>query len=185
MPRPFELHRLSLRAASGAGCLALVATLSTLGACGPVEEGRVASDEAPETAAAQADEADAAAPEAAQRWIDGVRVGRRVDAEGSVPSAEQAVEFVPGERMYVSMEVTNAPAFAAVHVVFRDPAGATVAEDEKKVPAEASHLYFDSGDTTSWEPGAYTVVVAVDGEPVAEQEITISGHPLEPKRRSG
>lgn len=146
-------------------------------ACGPSgsEEGR--GGPASEDAGASGDSAsETGAPHAveAESWLDEVSVGRAVDPQGAIPAESLGSEFAAGEVVYVSMAVGDAPADAAVHAVFYGAAGDKVAEDEKKVPADARYLYFDSGDTRNWEPGTYRVEVAVDGEVVDEQEITVA-----------
>ena len=161
-----------LRPALGA---ALCAAALALPACGPAGE-----EEGAEGTAEEAGATEAAAPEAgeagaveAETWLDDVSVGRAVDPQGAVTAESEATEFVAGDVVYLSMAVGDAPADAAVHVVFYGAGGEKVAEDEKKVPAEATYLYFDSGDTRNWEPGTYRVEVAVDGQVVAERELAL------------
>lgn len=149
--------------------------------CGPAGDAGSEADAASEQAAAGGEVEGVAGPEAAaQPWLDGVEVGRKVDSDGAIPAPHRTDELASGEMVYVSLDVSDAPELAAVHVVFQDDAGETVAEDEKKVPADARHLYFDAGDTSGWRPGTYRVVVAVDGEPVAEKEVTVKANPQAP-----
>lgn len=171
-----EIRRTSswwLRPTFGA---ALCAAALALPACGPAGEeagGAPAEEEtgAPGDVSSEAGEAGALEAEA---WLDEVSIGRAVDPQGAVPPEGEGTEFAAGEVVYVSMAVGDAPPDAAVHVVFYGADGGKVAEDEKKVPAEASYLYFDSGDTRGWEPGGYRVEVAVDGEVVAERDVTLA-----------
>lgn len=178
MPQTLQLSLRLHRCRPGLLCaMALVGLLAT-GGCKPSDDGGAASTgEGAEASPAGTPRGEAAGPLEAQLWIDDVRIGHQVDPDGAIPIAQQGDEFAPGERVYVSMDVSDAPEYSAVHVVFEDAAGETVAEDEKKVPAEARRLYFDSGDTTHWQPGAYRVILAVDGEAVAEQELTLTGRP--------
>jgi len=158
---------------------ALCAAALALAACGPAGEEAREEEEAsaPSDAAVEAGEAGALEAEA---WLDDVSIGRAVDPQGAVTAESEATEFAVGDVVYVSMAVGDAPPDAAVHVVFSGTDGAKVAEDEKKVPAEARYLYFDSGDTRTWEPGTYRVVVAVDGEVVAEREVALAAPPPAP-----
>lgn len=149
-------------------------------ACGPAGDGTGEAGPAAEEAATETEPtAGPGDPVAlgAEGWLGEVSTGRAVDPRGAVPAESAGREFAPGEVIYVSMGVGDAPADAAVHVVFFDPAGEKVAEDEKKVPAEARHLYFDSGDTRQWEPGGYRVETSVGGEVVDEQELTLVESP--------
>lgn len=149
-------------------------------ACGPDGDGSGEAGPAAEDAATEAEPtAGPGDPVAldAEGWLGDVSTGRAVDPRGAVPADSAGGEFAPGELIYVSMEVGDAPADAAVHVAFYDPAGEKVAEDEKKVPAEARYLYFDSGDTRHWEPGDYRVETSVGGRVVDEQELTLVESP--------
>lgn len=156
--------------------LLLLAPLGLL-ACGPAGEGAGAEGEAPEEAAS-ADDGSAGGGDPggleAGTWLDGVSTGHAVDPQGAVPADSAGSDFAPGDVIYVSMSVGDAPADAAVHVAFYGPAGEMAAEDEKKVPAEARYLYFDSGDTRNWEPGTYRVEIAVDGEVVDEKALSLA-----------
>lgn len=106
-------------------------------------------------------------------WLDEVATGGEVDPRGAIAEGSAREGFKPGETIYVSMAVGDAPTEAAVHVVFYGASGGRVAEDEKKVPAAAKFLYFDSGDTTNWPPGSYRVEITVDGEVVEERALTL------------
>lgn len=150
--------------------LAVVALLGAV-ACAPAEDEERPAAPSPEAAAPAAGEAGSLE---AERWLGGFTVGREVDPQGAIPVESVATEFDPGETIYVSMAVGEAPADAAIHVVFFDPRGGKVAEDEKKVPAEARFLYFDSGDTAHWLAGEYRVELSVDGEVVGEERVTLS-----------
>lgn len=162
-----------LRPACGA---ALCAAALALPACGPAgeeagEEPAAEETGAPSDAASEAGESGALDAEA---WLDHVSIGRAVDPRGAVPPDRQGTDFAAGDVVYVSMAVGDAPPDAAVHVVFYGADGGKVAEDEKKVPAQASYLYFDSGDTRNWEPGTYRVEVAVDGDVVTARNVTLA-----------
>ncbi|MFP3940389.1 MAG: hypothetical protein ACLF0P_08790 [Thermoanaerobaculia bacterium] len=100
-------------------------------------------------------------------------MGFRVDTAGTIPPDARGQEFRPGQPIYVSMEIGEAPPAASVHAIFLDAAGRKVAEDAKKVPSGAGHLYFDSGDTSDWTPGEGTITIAVDGHQVTEEPFTL------------
>jgi hypothetical protein len=158
--------------AAGTGPVRLALCLALFGAlaCSP-------ADEEPEPAAlepaADAEPAESTGAVEAERWLDELSIGGEVDPRGAIAAEAAREEFEPGETVYVSMAVDDAPADAAVHVAFYDAGGQKVAEDEKKVPAGALHLYFDSGDTTNWPPGSYRVEITVDGEVVEERALTL------------
>lgn len=156
-------------AVAGLAALALVGALAC--APGADEEEAPADQEQP---AAEAETAEEAGALEAERWLDDFSIGGEVDPRGAIPAEAARDRFSPGETVYVSMAVDDAPADAAVHVVFYDASGRKVAEDEKKVPAEALYLYFDSGDTANWPPGDYRVEIAVDGEVVDERALTLA-----------
>lgn len=153
--------------------LALPLPLSTI-ACTPSDE---ADPGEAERVAAAPETEDAAAAPAAEGWLGEVRVGGAVDPQGAVLPDQETTSFSPGDSIYASMAIDGAPAHAAVHAVFYDPAGEKVAEDEKKVPAEARYLYFDAGDTSNWLPGEYRIEMAVDGEVLSRETITVGAAP--------
>lgn len=161
------------RPAAGAGLARLALCFPLLGvlACSPADEEPEAATREP---AADAEPAESPGALEAERWLDDLSIGGEVDPRGAIPAEAAREEFAPGETVYVSMAVDDAPADAAVHVAFYDAGGQKVAEDEKKVPAAALYLYFDSGDTANWAPGEYRVEIAVDGEVVDEQALTLS-----------
>ena len=127
----------------------------------PADGGRASASDATDQASSSGD------------WIGDAAVGSRVDTEGAVPPEAHRGEFRPGETIYVSLEVGEAPPTASVHAVFLDAAGHKVAEDAKKVPARAGHLYFDSGDTADWAAGEGTITLSVDGSQVGEESFTL------------
>ncbi len=130
-----------------------------------------------ETAVTESEPRDSAASPAVEGWLGEVRVGRAVDPQGAVLADQETASFSPGDSIYASIEIDGAPANAAVHAVFYDAAGEKVAEDEKKVPAEARYLYFDAGDTSNWLPGEYRIEMAVDGEVRSRETITVGSEP--------
>lgn len=143
-------------------------------ACSPSDD---ADPGGAETAVAEPESESSAASPAVEGWLGEVRVGRAVDPQGAVPADQETASFAPGDSIYASMAIDGAPANAAVHAVFYDASGEKVAEDEKKVPAEARYLYFDAGDTANWLPGEYRIEVAVDGEVRSRETITLAAGP--------
>lgn len=171
-------HGLWLWTRRGVPIAAVVATLSA-GAvgCAPAEQEGGDRAEAPaeaggETSAGAEPAGGSASP---GEWLRGFALGSRVDTRGAVPPEERSEEFRIGQSLYVSMEVGEAAPAASVHAVFYDGSGRKKAEDAKKVPARAGHLYFDSGDTSDWTPGEGTVAISVDGRPVQEEAFTLVG----------
>lgn len=171
-------HGLWLWTHRGVPIAAVVATLSA-GAigCAPAEQERGDREEPPaeageETSAGAEPAGGSASP---GEWVQGFALGSRVDTRGAVPPEARADEFRIGQPFYVSMAVGDAAPAASVHAVFYDGSGRKKAEDAKKVPARAGHLYFDSGDTSDWTPGEGTVAISVDGRPVQEESFTLAG----------
>jgi hypothetical protein len=142
--------------------------LLVLVACAPSD------DDGAEDAGAtpEATETSEAAP-AGETWLGEVRVGGAVDPQGAVLPDQETRRFTPGDSIYASMSIDGAPANAAVHAVFYDGSGDKIAEDEKKVPAEARYLYFDAGDTSNWLPGEYRVEMSIDGRVHSTEQIVV------------
>jgi hypothetical protein len=139
-------------------------------ACAPSENDGTSDAEAAPDAA---ETSDAAEPAAGEAWLGEVRVGGAVDPQGAVPADRETARFAAGDSIYASMAIDGAPANAAVYAVFYDGSGDKIAEDEKKVPADARYLYFDAGDTSNWLPGEYRVEMSIDGRVHSTEEIVV------------
>lgn len=175
MPQTLGLSRCRRILTQGLPLCATVLLL--LGSCGPSGDGVPAGDAPPPGRGREAASGEASG-QAAARWLSDVRLGRLVDAEGAVPASEQQERFAAGDPIYVSMEISSPPEGAAVHVRFEGPDGRTLAEDEKKAPAQVPNLYFDAGDTSSWAPGPYRAVVVADGQIASEVAFTLEPAPI-------
>jgi len=112
-------------------------------------------------------------PITAQRWIDDVQVGRALDMNNRVPGTASADTFTLSDTIYVSMEVTDAPAGSAVRVtIMNRVTGESLWSREKSVPPGRSHLHFNLGARTLGA-GDYRVEVVVGDEPVATRSFKV------------
>jgi hypothetical protein len=110
----------------------------------------------------------------AQRWVDRVHVGRTVNPSGKIEEADRADVFRPGESVYLSMEVTDAPAGSAVQVSVVDAETENqLWSDTKQVEAGRSHLVFQI-DPAKLGSGEYRAEVYVGDERVARREFEIN-----------
>ncbi len=115
-------------------------------------------------------------PLTAQRFVDHVRLGRDVDVEGQVPPQLVARTFATGSPIYVSLEVTDAPAGSLIQVALVDSATTEqVWSDRKPVPAGRSYLSFKVDDRLPL--GSYLARVTIGDETVARREFeVVEGH---------
>ena len=113
-------------------------------------------------------------PVRAQSYVDDVTIGHEVAADGTVPTGKTGDNFVPGQKVYITMKVKDAPANTAVKVVYNGPPGTTkVGEETKNVPAGATFLTFEK-DTKGWQKGDYSADVFVGDEKVNTQHFNLA-----------
>lgn len=111
-------------------------------------------------------------PVQAQSFIDDVTIGHEVGADGTVPAGKTGDDFAPGEMVYITMKVKDAPAGSAVKVVFNGTNNASVGEETKDVPAGATFISF-SKDTKGWPKGDYSADVWIGDEKVNTQHFQV------------
>jgi hypothetical protein len=109
----------------------------------------------------------------AQTWIDDVTIGTETAADGSIPADKTGDDFAPGQPVVVAMEVGDAPANAAVKVIWFGPNDTKVGEETKTVTPGEKYLSFAATDTSSWLKGDYRAEVWVGDERVNEQHFQI------------
>ncbi len=166
--RPIEPNRLAPFA------LALVAAL----AFGCAEEPAPAVEEGAPTAAQDREIPGTHSPNdldpiTAQRFVDRVRIGRDLDADGQVPTEAEGEEFDAASTVHVSLEATDAPAGSVIRLnVLEDGTERPVWTEELEVPAGRSFVNFtiDGGELAS---GAYRAEIVIGDETVANRDFRI------------
>jgi hypothetical protein len=111
-------------------------------------------------------------PVAAQSYIDDVTIGHEVGADGTIPAGKTGDDFAPGEAVNIAMKVKDAPAGAAVKVVWYGPGETKINEENKNVPTGATTLAF-SADSKGWAKGDYRAEVWIGDEKVNPQQFQI------------
>jgi len=112
-------------------------------------------------------------PPVAQAMVDDVNIGVAVDGSGRVPASSNPDNFLPGEDIYLTMEVSDAPAGTVVKVVWIGPGDRQIATQAKTVSQSVSTLKFVKQDTQSWKPGDYRAEVWVGDEKVDDEVFDI------------
>lgn len=112
-------------------------------------------------------------PVNAQTWIDDVTIGSELGPDGAMVAGKTGDDFAPGQPVHIAMEVGDAPADAAVKVVWYGPNETKVGEETKNVTAGQKYLSFSAGDTASWAKGDYRAEVWVGDEKVNQQQFQI------------
>lgn len=111
-------------------------------------------------------------PVEAQTFIDDVTVGHKVGADGMIATEDQGDDFAPGDKVYVTMKVADAPAGSVVKVAWYGPGETKINEEEKAVETGAQYLTFEA-DTASWQKGDYRAEVWTGDEKVNQQQFNI------------
>ena len=112
-------------------------------------------------------------PPVAQAMVDDVNIGVAVATDGQVPADSSPDNFLPGEDIYLSMDVSDAPAGTAIRVVWIGPGDQQIATQAKTVAAGVATLTFVKQDTRSWKPGDYRAEVWVGDEKVDDEVFDI------------
>jgi hypothetical protein len=151
--------------------LALASTAALRCGAQPVEPGATTEvhDEEIQGAHASSD----LDPLTAQRWIDEVRVGPRLDDTGSVPPDGAASRFSPEAAIHISMKVDDAPVGAVVRLVVHDALEQQVWSAERPVAEGEPYLHFTIGEATL-PVGRYEARVIVGDERVAVRALEIA-----------
>ena len=114
------------------------------------------------------------APTTAQSWIDDVTIGSELGADGAMAAGKTGDDFAPGQPVYLSMEVGDAPPNSAVKVVWYGPNETKIGEENKPVVAGQKYLNFTSADTKTWAKGDYRAEVWIGDEKVNTQQFNIT-----------
>ena len=106
-------------------------------------------------------------------WADKVHVGRWVDANGRITPNARADEFSLDDRVYVSMEVSEAPTGSPVLVlVVNATTNRELWSESRPIVAGVSHLVFEV-DSSRLGSGAYRAEVYVGDERVSRHDFDI------------
>jgi hypothetical protein len=111
-------------------------------------------------------------PIRAQMWIDDFTIGSELAPEGNIVAGRTGDDFAPGQTVYYAMETGDAPAGAAVRVVWYGPGERKINEETKTVTPRG-YLNFRA-DTSGWEKGDYRVEAWVGDERVNTQQFNIT-----------
>jgi hypothetical protein len=155
----------------------LLSTLPWAVACKTHEQAEV--DDADDTAATTSEKEVAGTnqpgdlnPVEAQTMVDDVTIGKKVGADGMIATEDQGDDFAPGDTVYVTMKVADAPAGSAVKVAWYGPGETKINDEEKSVPTGQQYLTFQA-DTSSWKKGDYRAEVWIGDEKVNTQQFQI------------
>jgi hypothetical protein len=112
-------------------------------------------------------------PVEAQTMVDDVTIGKEVGPDGMIATENQGDDFAPGETVYLTMNVADAPAGSAIKVVWFGPGEQQVGEQSKQVETGSQYLTFETADTGAWQKGDYRAEVWVGDEKVNTQQFQI------------
>lgn len=112
-------------------------------------------------------------PPVAQSMVDDMNIGVAVASNGRVPADTNPDHFLPGEDIYLTMDVSDASPGTAIRVVWIGPGDTQIGTDAKTVAAGVSTLKFVKQDTQSWKPGDYRAEVWVGDEKVNDERFDI------------
>lgn len=132
---------------------------------------------AAETTEETATTTQAAAPvnifEVHTKWVADFALGSDVAPNGTVNAPKTS--FAPGESVYYSAAVKNAPPASAVQLVWMGPNATRLGQEMKGIAEGQTVVYFQSPDTSAWAPGQYEAQLWVVDEKVNAQKFEIVG----------
>lgn len=112
-------------------------------------------------------------PIEAQSMVDDVTIGKQVGTDGMIATENQGDDFAPGETVYLTMNVADAPAGSVVKVAWYGPGETKIGEQDKPVETGAKYLTFETADTGSWQKGDYRAEIWIGDEKVNTQQFQI------------
>lgn len=112
-------------------------------------------------------------PVEAQTMVDDVTIGHKVGTDGMIAAADQGDDFAPGDPIYVTMKVGDAPANSEVKLAWYGPGETKIKDDSKTVTQGQSYLTFEATDTASWQKGDYRAEIWIGDEKVNQQQFQI------------
>jgi hypothetical protein len=158
--------------------LLLAGALPLMAACKTNDQAEM--DDADDTATATTEQEVAGAdqpndlnPVEAQTMVDDVTIGKRVGADGMIAAADQGDDFAPGDPVYITMKVGDAPAGSEVKLAWFGPGETKIKDDAKTVTEGQEYLTFEATDTASWQKGDYRAEVWIGDEKVNQQQFQI------------
>lgn len=159
--------------------LLLVSLLPLLAGCKARERAEMADKGAPPTRATEQElpgtnQPNDLNPVQAQIMIDDVTLGHNVSADGTIAAADQGDDFAPGDPIYLTMKVADAPAGSQVKLVWYGPEDMKIKEEQKTVNAGDQYLTFEAANTGSWQKGDYRAEVWIGDEKVNQQQFNIT-----------
>jgi hypothetical protein len=159
--------------------LLVIALLPLLGACKAHDRAEYTEGGAPqatEKEQAGTQQPNDLSPVSAQTYVDDVTLGHKVGSDGMIAAADQGDDFAPGDPIFLTMKVGDAPAGSEVKVVWYGPGEMKVKEESKAVNQGDKFLTFQAANTGSWQKGDYRAEVWIGDEKVNQQQLQIVDH---------
>jgi len=112
-------------------------------------------------------------PPVAQSMVDDVNLGTAVAPDGQIPVKSRTDDFVAGEDIHLTMDVSDAASGTIVKVVWFGPDEQLIGEQRETVTPGVSTLKFTKDGTKAWKPGDYRAEVWVGDEKVNDERFNI------------
>jgi hypothetical protein len=105
--------------------------------------------------------------------VDDVLLGTAVATDGQIPAKSRTDDFVPGENIYLTMDVSDAAPGTMVKVVWFGPDERPIGEQSQTVTSGVSTLKFMKDGTRAWKTGDYRAEVWVGDEKVNDERFNL------------
>ncbi len=107
------------------------------------------------------------------KWLTDFAIGSELGPDGAVSISGNT--FAPGDTIYYSASVGEAPPASAVKAVWVGPNAAKLGEEMKGITAGQKKVSFQAPDTAAWAPGTYEAQIWVVDEKVNSERFQIPG----------
>jgi hypothetical protein len=111
------------------------------------------------------------APLRTMPWVSDFRLAASLDKSGRL--ADFKTQFVPGEPIYLSMQVNDVPHNTVVSTYWYGPSNLTLGYETRAVSAGQQRLCFVRSDTRGWQQGAYRAEVWIGGDKIGTKTFDI------------
>ena len=100
-------------------------------------------------------------------------VGTSVTNDGAIVADSAGDSFRRGPGIFLSIDVTSASTSQTIDVQWIDPIGHVAHHEMRLVREGARYAAFSSGDTSTWKPGPYRAVIAINNRTVNETRFAL------------
>ena len=101
-------------------------------------------------------------------------LGTSLTNDGAIAADSAGDSFRRGPEIYLAIDTASASIDQMIEVQWVDAAGRIARRDAHVVPEGTKYARFATGDTTTWQPGAYRAVISINNRFVNQTPFTLT-----------